>query len=173
MRHTHTTFRAGLLAAGACALLALAACADRVGEAAAEAALGAALGQDVEIEEDGATVSYRTPDGELTVTGGEAATLPDDFPADVFVPDAYVVESTLAMNEDLFVALAVRQDVPALYAAARKGMAGQGWTETMAALENGENGLLTFEKDERTAVVSLAREDGGATMGLQLTREAR
>lgn len=173
MRPSHAPFRTTVLASGACALLALSACAERVGEAAAEAALGAALGQDVEIEEDGATVSYRTADGELTVSGGEAATLPDDFPGDVFVPDAYRVESTLAMDEDLFVALAVHQEVPALYAAARRGMAGLGWTETMAALENSENGLLTFEKDDRTAVVSLARGDDGATMGLQLTRVAR
>lgn len=89
------------------------------------------------------------------------------------MPDAYVVESTLAMNEDLFIALGVEQDVPSLYAAARKDMAGQGWKETMAALENGENGLLTFEKDDRAVVLSLAREDEGATLGLQLTRVAR
>jgi hypothetical protein len=156
------------MATGAAALLALAACSETVGEA----ALGVATGHDVEIEEDGASVSYRTADGEVTITGGEAAALPGDFPGDVFVPEAYVVESTLAMNDDLFVALAVHQDVPALYAAAREGMAGHGWTETMAALENDGNGLLTFEKDDRSAVLSMARADAGATLGLQLTRMA-
>ena len=43
----------------------------------------------------------------------------------------------------------------------------------MAALENNENGLLTFEKDDRSAVVSLSRGDDGTTMGLQLTRAAQ
>lgn len=174
MPWTHPHLRFCLLATVACLALPLTACADRVGEAgAAEAAHAAATGEEVVIHEDGATVSYRTPDGELTMTGGQAASLPVDFPGDIFLPDAYVVESTLAMNEDLFIAFGVEQDVPSLYAAARKDMAGHGWTETMAALENSENGLLTFEKDDRAVVLSLAREGDGATLGLQITRVAR
>lgn len=172
MRSIPRTHRAGLLATGACLALALGGCTERVGEATAEVALDAAIGQDVEIEEDGTTVSYRTRDGELTMAG-DGATLPGDFPDDVFVPEGHVVESTLAMGEDLFVALAVQQDVAGLYADARAGMAAHGWTETMAALENSENGLLTFEKGERAVVLSLAREAEGATLGLQLTRAGR
>lgn len=165
-------FRAGLLAIGAMSLLALAACGESAGEAAAEAAIGAAGVEDVEIDEDGDRVSYRTDQGEVTITGGHAASLPEDFPADVYLPGAYVVESTLSMDQDLFVALAVDEEVPTLYAAAREAMAGHGWTETMAALENNENGLLTFEKDDRSAVVSVARGESGTSMGLQLTRIA-
>ncbi len=164
------TSRAALLGLGAALLLSLSACADTPGEAAAEAALAAAGAQDVEIDEDGESISYRTEEGEVTITGGEAASLPDDFPDDVYLPGGYVVESTLAMNADLFIGLAVDEDVPALYASARESMAGHGWTETMAALENNENGLLTFEKDDRSAVVSLSRGEEGTTMGLQLTR---
>ena len=159
--------RAALLAA---LTILLAACADGPGGAAAEATLAAAGVQDVEIDEDGESISYRTDAGEVTITGGDAATLPDEFPADVYLPGDYVVESTLAMNADLFIGLAVDGEVPALYASARESMAGHGWTETMAALENNENGLLTFEKDDRSAVVSLSRGEEGTTMGLQLTR---
>lgn len=165
--------RAALLGLGAALLLVLSACADTPGEAAAEAALAAAGAQDVEIDEDGESVSYRTEEGEVTITGGEAASLPGDFPDDVYLPVDYVVESTLAMNADLFVGLAVDEAVPALYASARESMAGHGWTETMAALENNENGLLTFEKDDRSAVVSLSRGEEGTTMGLQLTGAAQ
>ena len=43
----------------------------------------------------------------------------------------------------------------------------------MAALENNENGLLTYEKADRAAVLSLARQEGGTTMGLQLSRAGR
>ena len=164
--------RSGLLAVGALALSFLAACGQGAGEAAAEAALAAGGAQAVEIDEDGGTVSYRTEQGEVTMTGGHAAALPGDFPDDVYLPGDYIVESTLAMDQDLFVALAVAEDVPAVYAAARAAMAGHGWTETMAALENNENGLLTYEKADRAAVVSLGRGEGGTTMGLQLTRVA-
>ena len=163
-------FRAAALAIGAFVLLSQVACAERAGEAAAEAALEASGAQDVEIDEDGESISYRTEQGEVTITGGESASLPADFPEDVYLPDDYVVESTLAMNADLFVGLAVEEDVPSLYAAARESMASHGWTETMAAMENNDNGLLTFEKDDRGAVLSMSREDEGTTMGLQLTR---
>ena len=164
------TLRAVLMGLGAALLLTLSACVDNPGEAAAEAALAAAGARDVVIDEDGESISYRTEQGEVTITGGKAAALPDDFPGDVYLPGDYVVESTLAMNADLFIGLAVKEDVPALYAASRAAMAGHGWTETMAALENNQNGLLTFEKDGRSAVVSLSREGEGTTMGLQLTR---
>ena len=173
MQPSLQTPRAALLGLGAALLLILSACTDHPGEAAAEAALAAGGAQDVEIDEDGERISYRTEEGEVTITGGEAASLPDDFPEDVYLPGDYVVESTLAMNADLFIGLAVDDDVPALYASARESMAGHGWTETMAALENNENGLLTFEKDDRSAVVSLSRGDDGTTMGLQLTRAAQ
>ena len=165
--------RAGVFAAGAIGLLSLSGCGQSAGEAAAEAALAAGGAGGVEIDDDGGTVSYRTEQGEVTITGGNDAALPGDFPDDVYLPGAYSVESTLAMDQDLFVALAVAEDVPAVYAAARAAMAGHGWTETMAALENNENGLLTFEKDDRSAVVSLSRDEDGTTMGLQLTRAAQ
>ena len=166
-------FRAAALAVGATVLLSLAACGESAGEAAAAAALEASGAQDVEIDEDGESISYRTGQGEVTITGGESATLPADFPDDIYLPDAYVVESTLSMNADLFIGLAVEGDVPSLYSAARESMAGHGWRETMAAMENNDNGLLTFEKDDRGAVLSMSRGEGGTTMGLQLTHLAQ
>lgn len=161
------------LAAGALLSLLVVACGDPAGDAAAESALAAAGAEDVVIGEDGETIKYRTGDGEVTITGGNAATLPGDFPKDVYLPAEFVVESTLAMNRDLFVGLGVEEDVTVLYGAAREAMAGQGWTETLAALENSENGLLTFEKDDRSVVVSFTRESDRTNMGLQLTHLAR
>ena len=111
--------RAGLLAAAAVVALSLVACGESAGEAAAEAALVAAGAGDVEIDDDGGTVSYRTEQGQVTITGGDAAALPRDFPDDVYLPGDYVVESTLAMEQDLFIALAVQEDVPRHTARAR------------------------------------------------------
>ena len=162
----------GRRVAGAMAfvLLALGACAETAGEIAAGAAPVAAGPRDVVISEDGSTVSYRTPAGEVRV--GAGAALPQDFPGDVYLPARYAVASTLAMDDDLFVDLDVDQDVPLLYATARKAMAGHGWTETLAALQDNRNGLLTFEKDDRLVVLSLSRESGGTRMGLQFSRTA-
>ena len=67
--------RAGLLAAAAVLAFSLAACGESAGEAAAEAALVAAGAGDVEINDDGGTVSYRTEQGQVTITGGDAAVL--------------------------------------------------------------------------------------------------
>src|SRR5690606_28481365 len=168
--HVSNPARAALM--GLAAALMVSACGESAEEAAAErtaeAALAAITGHDVEIDDDGETISYRTEEGQVTMTGGSSAQLPGNFPDDVFLPSDYVVESTLAMNDDLFIGLRVRDDVPALYAAAREAMAEEGWSETMAALENNANGLLSFEKDDRVVVLSLAREDDGTTMGLQL-----
>lgn len=164
--------RAVLTGAGAAFLLFLAGCGDdRSGKVADPAA--AVPDVAVEIDDAGGATSYRTAAGEVTITDGTAARLPVDFPRDVYLPADYVVESTLSMDEDLIVGLGVDEDVAALYAAARTGMAGEGWTETMAALEHNGNGLLTFEKDDRSAVLSLSGDGGHTSLGLQLTRIVR
>ena len=70
MHPSAPTPRAALLGLGAALLLILSACTDAPGEAAAEAALAAAGAQDVEVDEDGESISYRTDEGEVTITGG-------------------------------------------------------------------------------------------------------
>lgn len=128
---------------------------------------------DVRVDPDAGTIHYRNDEGEVAVTGGAAAALPLDFPEDVYLPVEYVVDSTLAMNRELFIGLGVQEDVPVLYAAAREAMAAHGWTETLAALEHNGNGLLTYEKGDRGAILSFSRDGGRTSMGLQLTRLVR
>lgn len=124
---------------------------------------------DVRVDPEAGTIRYRNDDGEVAVAGGAAAALPRDFPDDVFLPADYIVDSTLAMNRELFIGLGVREDVPSVYAAAREAMSAHGWSETLAVLENSDNGLLSFEKGDRGAILSFSRDGARTRMGLQLT----
>src|SRR5690606_1324710 len=114
----HAQISARALLVGLVAALSLSGCGPSAEEAAAErtaeVALGAMIGHDVEINDDGETISYTTEEGQVTMTGGGSAQLPGNFPDDVYLPAGYAVQSTLAMNDDLFIGLGVEEEVPAL-----------------------------------------------------------
>src|SRR5690606_10531528 len=97
----HAQISARALLVGLVAALSLSGCGPSAEEAAAErtaeAALGALTGHDVEIDDDGETISYTTEEGQVTMTGGGSAQLPGNFPDDVYLPAGYAVQSTLAM----------------------------------------------------------------------------
>jgi hypothetical protein len=160
-----------LLLAGL-AVLTLAACGKSPGERLAEKALSAATGQDVEVSKDGAEVTFKTEKGDMKIAGGDGATLPADFPKDIYLPSGYKVESSMQMPGAVVVSLAAPGQVSALFAEASKQMQAEGWKQTMAMQQSGETQMLAFEKQDRSAMVSFdADGDAGVKVSLQVTRK--
>src|SRR3546814_8552574 len=75
----------------------------------AEAAAGAMLGTDVEIDDDGETVTLGSGDKAMTISGGDSAQLPAGFPEDVLLPADYKVDSTLASGDFTMVTMRDRK----------------------------------------------------------------
>ena len=161
-----------LIAALALALV-LSACGkaeEKAAETLAEKALEANSGQDVDVDinEDGQTVTIQTEDGTLTQSSGDNVELPADFPSDVALPDDYKVMSVMTMGPVTSVVLEVPESPSDLFTAFKSGQADQGWKETMA-MQGGEGSMLGFEKDDRSLLVNLSRsEDGGTMVSLSL-----
>ena len=154
------------------AVLTVAACGKSPGERLAEKALSAATGQEVEVSKDGAEVTFKTDKGEMKIAGGDDATLPNDFPKDVYLPSGYKVESSMQMPGALVVSLAAPGQVSSLFADASKQMQAEGWKQTLAMQQSGETQMLAFEKENRSAMVSFdADGDEAVKVSLQLTRK--
>ena len=151
------------------AALCVAGCGKSPGERLAEAAIEASTGQKVEVDEDGGKVSLKTDKGEMKISGGEGATLPAAFPKDVYLPEAYKVASTMDLPGAMVLSLETQGSVAALAADASKRMQAEGWKQTMAMQNEGDNQMFVFEKDQRNATVSFSKEDDKVAVGLQLS----
>ena len=151
------------------AAVCVAGCGKSPGERLAEAAIEASTGQKVEVDEDGGKVSFKTDKGEMKISGGDSATLPATFPKDVYLPADYKVASTMEVPGAMIVSLETGGQVAALAADASKRMQAQGWKQTLAMQNEGDNQMFVFEKEQRNATVSFSRQDDVVTVGLQLS----
>lgn len=146
------------IAIAAVAAMGLAGCGESGSEAAAEAMAGQVLGQDVEIDEEGDTVTI----GGVRISSGDAAKVPDGFPEDVYLPAEYALESVMESEESTTLQMSTGVAADQLYADAVAAMTGQGWTQGMSLPPTDGVGLASFEKDDRRASISVddrAEED--------------
>lgn len=155
------------------ALVALGAagCGKSSGERLGEAAISAATGHEVDVDEHGGKISFNTEQGQMQVASGAAATLPADFPSDVYLPARYTVDSVMRMPNAQVLALDTSGDIASMFAAASKHMQAQGWKQTMAMQQNASTQMLAFEKDRRNAMLTFNADGDAVKVGLQLTKQ--
>ena len=153
------------------AALALSACGKSPGERMAEAAIEASTGQEAEVSADGDKVTFKTDEGEMTMTGGDSAVLPATFPKDVWLPSGYKVASSMEMPGAMVVDVQAPGTVQGLAAAANKAMLDQGWTQRVSMQQSAETHVVVFEKDERSASLTLNADPDakGVRIGVQVT----
>jgi hypothetical protein len=147
---------------------------DRAMEAATEAAIEAMSDADVEVEDGGQTISGVDENGKaFSVTQGDAARLPADFPKDVLVPDGLVLETSMVVDGNAFVGGSLDGDMAELAARIDAHMKGEGWTSTMAMTEQ-RSTMQVWQRDERGVSYMIERKDDG-TLGLTIShsREAQ
>ncbi len=147
--HTRTHVR---ILTGGLALLTMTACssvAENLSERAAEEILEQAAGGevDLDLDEDGGTVSVSTDDGSFTVGGGD---LPDNFPASAPLPDGYTVLTAMSGSDDegsetLMVNLSVQDvDFEDLTATFESDLAANGWEITERSEMTGDVSQMWF-----------------------------
>lgn len=156
-----------LIAALALALV-LSACGrseEKAAEMLAEEALEANSGQDVDvdIEDDGQTVTIQTEQGTIKQSSGDNVALPADFPQDITLPDDYKVMSVMTMGPVTSVVMEVPESPAAVFAAIKSDEAGQGWKETLS-MQGADGSMLGFEKGNRSLLVNLGKSETGGTM---------
>lgn len=147
------------------------ACSKSPGERFAEAAVSAASGQKVSVDKDGGKVTFKTDKGDVQVTSGDAAALPDAFPKDVHLPAGYKVESAMQSSDAIILGLEVPGDLGALASETDRAMTGDGWKQ-QTAMQSAGGKLFMYEKDKRSAMMSFAPgDDGKVRLGVQLATQ--
>ena len=166
MRKTGTTIAAAALLATM-----LGGCGGKSAEdRMAEAAAGAMLGTKVSVDDDGETVTFGDGDQAMTIASGDAAQLPDNFPDDVFLPDDYKVDSTIASGDFTMVTLRAPGEVGKLADAAKARMESSGWKQQMMAGDDSSR-IYAFRHEQTVASLSFDRHDeGGVLYTVQLSK---
>lgn len=148
--------------------IALAGC-KKATDSLTEAAIEHASNGKVKVERDGARTVIKTRDGEMAMQAGKALPLPKDFPADVYLPGKYSINSVMDMGGMQVLSMQAPGEVAGLFADARSAMEAQGWKQTMAMQNASDNAMLSFEKDKRATVLSFNQaQDQGVTMSVQV-----
>lgn len=143
----------------ALAVAGLAGCGESTSEAAAEKMASRAIGQDVEVEDDGATVTV----GDTRMSSGKAARLPQDFPKDVYLPGSYELESVVQSDQSTVLLMRTKQPVGKLFTDASTAMTSQGWTQGWSMPPAEGAGMVSFEKDGRRASISVDDQGNDGT----------
>ena len=158
-----------LILVAAIAVLALAACGKSPGERAAEAAIEHATGNKATVDADGNAVTIKTEDGEMKMSGGDAAKLPATYPKDVYQPAGAKVESVMEMPGTMVVQFDAAGDIPALAEASGKMMATQGWKQQLSMQQSADQQVTMYEKDKRSATISLVDDEAkGVKVNVQV-----
>ena len=158
-----------LILVAAVAALTLAACGKSPGERAAEAAIEQATGNKATVDADGNAVTIKTEDGEMKMSGGDAAKLPATYPKDVYQPAGAKVESVMEMPGTMVVQFDAAGDIPALAEASGKMMATQGWKQQLSMQQSADQQVTMYEKDKRSATISLIDDEAtGVKVNVQV-----
>ncbi len=143
---------------------------EKAAETLAEQALEANSGQDVDVDigDDGQTVTIQTEQGTLKQSSGENVALPADFPADIALPDGYKVMSVMTMGPVTSVVMEVPDPPADVFTDFKSGQSGHGWKETLS-MQGTDGSMLGFEKGDRSLLLNLGnREEGGTMVSLSL-----
>ena len=129
----------------------LAGCGESTNEAAAEKVASQMIGQDVEVEDDGETVTI----GGTRMSSGKAARVPADFPKDVYLPGSYQLESVIESDESTALHMSTGDAADKLFADAVSTMKNQGWKQGWTVPPGDGAALVSFEKDDRRASITV------------------
>ena len=152
-------------------LLAVIGCGKKPEETLVEKAIQAQFGDNAKIEISEDSVSIKSEDGKALITAGKGATIPKDFPSDIYVYPKSGVEATIDMPTGKMVTLISSDDVGTIAAAYKKEMSSKGWKEQTSMNVEGQH-VLILQKDERAINITIIKDDktGGSRIALMMTQ---
>ena len=152
--------------------IALGACGKSPADRMAEAAIEASTGQKASVDTESGAVTFKTDQGDMKVTSGDAATLPATFPKDVYLPDGYKVASAMEMPNAFVIEIDAPGKVAPMFAEASKRMEAEGWTQRMAMQNDASSQMVVYEKANRNATLSFYDNEGkGVKLGVQVNTQ--
>lgn len=136
--------------------LILAGC-KKAGEKAAEKAIEAGMakeGVNAKVDASGGKVTIQTKEGTAVYAGGKAATVPENFPKDVYVYEGAAIIASVSVPDGFNLVMETGDSADKVLGAIKSKMTGFGWKEEMT-MNQGKTSLVSYRKGERTATFNV------------------
>jgi hypothetical protein len=142
-------------------ILMLAGCGGSTQEKAVEKQIERETGSDadVDISGDNLKISGQTEEGAFTLSSGEEADIPEDFPDDVLIYTPSSVSMTMNTPEGHSLTLKSSDDSKKILETYKREMVAKGWSE-QASINMGAQSMLTYKKGDRAANINVGQSDG-------------
>lgn len=146
---------------------------DKIGEEVGEEIAGAAIGGDVEVEDDSVTVSG--DDGDVTITGG-GSEMPADFPEEFpLYKDADLDSASSIAGGDgtsFYLNLVSKDSADKVYDSVKADFTDDGWeivSDMKTTADDGTTAIISVKKGDIDGSVTIGTSDGGSDIGVIVT----
>jgi hypothetical protein len=139
--------------------LVLAGC-KKAGEKVAEKAIEAGMakeGVNAKVDASGGKVTIQTKEGTAVYAGGKGATVPENFPKDVYVYEGAAIIASVSVPDGFNLVMETSDSADKVLAAMKSKMTGFGWKEEMT-MNQGKTSLVSYKKGERMAMFNVAAD---------------
>ena len=123
----------------------------------AEKAIEAQTGRNVDIDVDKESMQITTKDGEMTMTSGKAATLPDNFPTDIPICESCTLDMAMEVPQGYSLRFTTTDDASTVSEWYLNAMIDKGWIKE-ASMDMGAQTMLVFSKGERGVNVAISQD---------------
>lgn len=144
--------------------------AEKVAEKAMAMSIKNSKGEDAKVDIADGKVSIKSKEGETTYSVGEGASIPADFPKDVYVFKDAAIQMAMKVPDGFMLSLKVGQPTAKLAESFEAEMKAQGW-EQEGSFDMGGSRSLTYKKGERQATVMLNKSDDGTDVMLTVVEK--
>lgn len=143
-----------------CLAVAFGGCGRKTQEMAVEKMIEKQTGGKADVDIAKGRMNIKTEYGEMSVTTGEGAKVPADFPEDVYLYSPGEVQMAMEVPNGHSVSLLTKHEAGKVKEICRKKMIAEGW-EQKAAMDLGGQYMLSYAKGERMASLAIVSEERG------------
>ena len=143
-----------------CLVILLPGCSNNMGEKAVENAIEKETGAnaDVDLSDKGMNIRGETEDGEFSISSGENAKVPDNFPSDILIYKPSKVSTSMNTPQGQSLTLATTDNAQKVLETYKKEMTSKGWAE-QTSMTSGSMSMLVYGKEDRTVHVHITPSD--------------
>jgi hypothetical protein len=111
-------------------------------------------GVDAKVDASGEKVTIKTKDGTAVFSGGKGATVPDNFPKDVYVYEGATIIASVSVPDGFNLVMETGDSADKVLGAIKSKMTGLGWKEEMT-MNQAKGSIVSYKKGERMAMVNI------------------
>jgi hypothetical protein len=141
---------------------------EKIAEKAIEMNMKDADGNSAKVDISKGTMTIKTKDGETAVVSGDGASVPADFPKDVYIVKGAKIQMSMKTPDGYMLNMQVEQSAAKLAETYETELKAQGWKQE-GSFDMGETRSLSYKKDERQVAIVMGKSDAATTVMITVT----